>query len=92
MVLIKVLLNNNIPVRPSRIKILKNATTRGSTESQQMHAESVAIAASMSKNSPIQLDQLDGPKDGPKYHTGALKCILAHFLVGLNGVMSFETV
>ena len=46
------------------------------------------VAASMSENHPVQLDQLDGPKDGPKYHTSALKLTLAHSL----GAMSVETV
>ena len=46
------------------------------------------VAAAMSENSPVQLGQLDGLKDGPKYHTSALKWTLAHSL----GAMSVETV
>ena len=75
----KVLLNNNIPVYASRVAILKNATNRGSVESQQRCQKIFQFSS---------ISWMDCFKDGPKYHTGALKWTLAHSL----GATSVETV
>ena len=75
----KVLLNNNIPVYASRVAILKNATNRGSVESQQRCQKILQFSS---------ISWMDCFKDGPKYHTGALKWTLAHSL----GAMSVEAV
>ena len=76
----KVLLNNNIPVYASRVAILKNATNRGSVESQHRCQKILQFSS---------ISWIDCFKDGPKYHRGTLKWTFAHSLVG---AMSVETV